>query len=230
MKNTIIPKNLLFPPSLLPIISLLPSKIFQNPHNPRQRQQKAEDTGNCAQVDTRDTPFRVSNRSHLLPLPLPPSLSSSIPRQSAQVLLARNAWSFCRAAQSKAASPLLPSRVLQFRPSPSPFPPPLPSTLPPLLSKSLYLSRYFPNSDVPSGSFSSAFAVTTTIFLFLPPEEARGAVVDPATGTPGGGVGGEGTQLPLGAREGLKCPPIGPPMLGRKQSLGESIRPHDLAS
>lgn len=91
----------------------------------------------------------------------------------------------------KAKQPPLPSRVLQFRPSP-PLPSP-PPTLPPLLSKSLYLSRYFPNSDVPSGPFSSAFAVTTTIFLFLPPEEARGAVVDPATGTPGGGGGDAAT-------------------------------------
>lgn len=67
-----------------------------------------------------------------------------------QVLLVRNAWSFCRAAQSKAAP-----GVLQFRPLSTPPGPP---------RKSLYLSRYFPNSDVPSGGFSS-FVVTTTIPL-----------------------------------------------------------------
>lgn len=74
----------------------------------------------------RDT-FRVSNRSHhpFPPLSLPPpSLPPLAP--SAQVLLARNAWSFCRAAQSKAA----PVECYNFAlPLPSPPPTPAPSLL-----------------------------------------------------------------------------------------------------
>lgn len=73
----------------------------------------------------------------------------------------------CRSKQSS------PRRVLQFRPSP-PLPSSYPSPQPPLLSKSLYLSRYFPNSDVPSGPFSSAFAVakrTAPLPPSLPAEE-----------------------------------------------------------
>lgn len=56
----------------------------------------------------------------------PPSLPPSLPplAPSAQVLLARNAWSFCRAAQSKAA----PVECYNFAlPLPSPPPTPAPS-------------------------------------------------------------------------------------------------------
>lgn len=125
--------------------------IFQIPIIP-SKGNKAEDTGNCAQVDEIHSGYRTDlTPSPSLPLSFPP------PAPSAQVLLARNAWSFCRAAQSKAA----PVECYNFA-LPLSSPPPSPPHPIPLLSKSLYLSRYFPNSDVPSGPFSSAFAVTTT--------------------------------------------------------------------
>lgn len=94
--------------------------IFQIPIILQQRQQGRRHRK--LRTGGRDT-FRVSNRSHH---PFPSLSPSSLPplAPSAQVLLARNAWSFCRAAQSKAA----PVECYNFAlPLPSPPPTPAPS-------------------------------------------------------------------------------------------------------